>query len=297
MRTLKTSEAAAVLNVSPNTLRAWERRFGFPKPRRSPGKHRIYTYAEIVALREALEEGLSISSAVSVAREAYGTDGHALIGALTSFRPERADAAMEASLSLRSVEHSVEEVLLPALGELRRRRGTTSAAWAFAAAWAGSWLERARRLAPVANRRGGVLIGDASGADTDPARPYVRALDLCVARTGLESLVLPVAASGRVSDAVAAIDPGAVIIAGARAGDDEVARWAYAVHSAAGRVPFLLYHRGGDPLDAGSRARTLPPAPTRAAEEILFSLGSEAPPPAELVDVSAELRALAAGAP
>ena len=30
MRYLKTSEAAALLNVSPNTLRAWERRFGFP---------------------------------------------------------------------------------------------------------------------------------------------------------------------------------------------------------------------------------------------------------------------------
>ncbi|MBV9000834.1 MAG: MerR family DNA-binding transcriptional regulator, partial [Solirubrobacterales bacterium] len=35
MRYLKTSEAAALLNVSPNTLRAWERRFGFPKPQRS----------------------------------------------------------------------------------------------------------------------------------------------------------------------------------------------------------------------------------------------------------------------
>jgi putative nucleotidyltransferase with HDIG domain len=34
MRTLKTSEAATLLNVSPNTLRAWERRFGYPKPQR-----------------------------------------------------------------------------------------------------------------------------------------------------------------------------------------------------------------------------------------------------------------------
>ena len=35
VRTLKTSEAASVLNVSPNTLRAWERRFGYPKPQRT----------------------------------------------------------------------------------------------------------------------------------------------------------------------------------------------------------------------------------------------------------------------
>ena len=51
MRYLKTSEAAALLNVSPNTLRAWERRFGFPKPQRSPGKHRLFTHGEVAALR------------------------------------------------------------------------------------------------------------------------------------------------------------------------------------------------------------------------------------------------------
>ena len=70
MRTLKTSEAAALLNVSPNTLRAWERRFGYPRPQRSSGQHRLYIHGEVAALRDALQEGLSISSAVSRAREA-----------------------------------------------------------------------------------------------------------------------------------------------------------------------------------------------------------------------------------
>src|SRR5215207_10703726 len=85
VRTLKTSEAAALLNVSPNTLRAWERRFGYPQPQRSPGKHRLYSFAEINALREALSEGLSISSAVSVARDAFGADAQALLSALLAF--------------------------------------------------------------------------------------------------------------------------------------------------------------------------------------------------------------------
>ena len=74
MRYLKTSEAAALLNVSPNTLRAWERRFGFPKPQRSPGKHRLFTHGEVAALRDALQEGLSISSAISRAREGLAAE-------------------------------------------------------------------------------------------------------------------------------------------------------------------------------------------------------------------------------
>src|ERR671934_2642596 len=106
MRYLKTSEAAALLNVSPNTLRAWERRFGFPKPQRSPGKHRLYTHGEIAALRDALQEGLSISSAVSRAREGLSADSDTLLGALSSFDETRADNAMEAALALRSIERS-----------------------------------------------------------------------------------------------------------------------------------------------------------------------------------------------
>src|SRR3712207_2151183 len=131
MQTLKTSEAAALLNVSPNTLRTWERRFGYPRPRRSPGRHRLYVHAEITALRHALEEGLSISSAVSVASEAIGADAHALVPALAAFRADEADRAMEVSLALRSVDASVEGVLLPALAEIRRRKGMCSASWAF----------------------------------------------------------------------------------------------------------------------------------------------------------------------
>src|ERR1700749_675448 len=145
VRYLKTSEAAALLNVSPNTLRAWERRFGFPKPQRSPGKHRLFTHGEIAALRDALQEGLSISSAVSRAREGLAADANSLVGALVSYEGERADAAIEAALALRTVERSVGEVLLPTLGENLRRYGSGSAAWAFATHLAPDWLRRATR--------------------------------------------------------------------------------------------------------------------------------------------------------
>src|SRR3978361_487351 len=66
---IRTNAAAAMLGISPNTLRSWERRFGFPEPRRSAGGHRQFALAELEALRAGLEETQNISSAVSLARE------------------------------------------------------------------------------------------------------------------------------------------------------------------------------------------------------------------------------------
>ena len=37
MGAIRTNAAAAMLGVSPNTLRSWERRFGYPEPRRTAG--------------------------------------------------------------------------------------------------------------------------------------------------------------------------------------------------------------------------------------------------------------------
>src|SRR3954463_14273660 len=190
VRTLKTSEAATLLNVSPNTLRAWERRFGYPKPQRSAGRHRLYTHGEVAALRDALQQGLSISSAVSRAREALSTDTHTLVGALAGFELDRADGAMEAALALRSVERSVEEVLLPSLDELGQRHGIDSAPWAFAATWADGWLRRAQRLPPPPGpppppvRPIAILVGDATRNQLDPDALAVRAFELFCARSG-----------------------------------------------------------------------------------------------------------------
>src|SRR5579884_2400579 len=207
MRYLKTSEAATLLNVSPNTLRAWERRFGFPKPQRSPGRHRLYTYGEVAALRDALQEGLSISSAVSRAREGLAADTSSLIGALASYDRERADAAIEAALALRSVERSVQEVLLPALDEIVRRHSVESAPWAFAAHWGSDWLRRATRLAPPPVRDVAVVIGDASRDELDSDAPHIRALELFCVRAGVRVLGLSARGIAGIGDALAVHRP------------------------------------------------------------------------------------------
>jgi DNA-binding transcriptional MerR regulator len=270
MRTLKTSEAAGLLKVSPNTLRAWENRFGYPKPRRSAGRHRLYVYAEIDALRQALEEGLSISSAISVAVEGFNADAHALLLSLMAFETERADKAMESSLQLRPMERSVEEVLLPALAELRRRRGSRSAVWCFGARWACDWLRRAQRLAPPPDPRVSVLVGDASGLDLDPAAPYVRALELFCARAGARLLSLPVSALDGLAEAAAAAEPNAVVIAGQASGDEEVSRWAYSVRtSVAAFVPVAVYLRPRPPGSGPGRSLLLPSVPSAARDKIL----------------------------
>jgi len=244
MRYLKTSEAAALLNVSPNTLRAWERRFGFPKPQRSQGRHRLFTHGEVVALRDALQEGLSISSAVSRAREGLSADSGALVGALVSYDGERADRAMEAALALRSVERSVEDVLLPSLEEVARRHGADSAAWAFAAQWGAQWLRRAQRLAPPPVRRAGVVIGDATGDALDPDSVHVRALELFCMRAGVRVLSLSARGVLGIGEALAVHEPDVVVLAGSRVEDDTVARWAYQVRLVAGPLPLALYRRG-----------------------------------------------------
>lgn len=270
MRYLKTSEAAALLNVSPNTLRAWERRFDFPKPQRSPGKHRLFTHGEIAALRDALQEGLSISSAVSRAREGLAADANSLIGALVSYERERADAAIEAALALRSVERSIDEVLLPTLDEIARRYGVDSAGWAFAAHWGADWLRRALRLAPPPVRPVSILIGDASRDELDRDSPYIRALELFSARAGINVLSLSARGIAGIGDAVAIQRPDLVVLAGSHLDDDTVARWAYAVRLAAGAMPMAVYRRGAERIRVRTTgARNLPASPRAAQRRIL----------------------------
>lgn len=55
--------------LKPDTLRAWERRYGMPDPKRTAGGHRLYSQYEIDMLKWLIarqDEGLSISHAVEL---------------------------------------------------------------------------------------------------------------------------------------------------------------------------------------------------------------------------------------
>jgi len=257
---LKASEAAALLNVSPNTLRAWERRFGFPQPQRSQGRHRLYTHGDLTALRDALQEGLSISSAVSRAREGLVAYADSLVGALIAFDHERAALVFEATLALRSVERSVVEVLLPSLDEIVRTRGRDSAAWAFAARWGTSWLHRLTRLTPPPVRPASIMLGDASRGELDPDAPHIRALELLCVRASIKVLTLSVRGIEGIGDPIARHEPNLVVLAGSHVDNDPVARWAYAIRLAMGRFPVAVYRRGE------AQATRVPVLPREALE-------------------------------
>lgn len=280
MRTLKMQDAAALLNVSPSTLRNWERRFGFPLPKRSAGGHRHYAHGEIAALRAALEEGLSISSAVGRAREALaGATPEGLTQALAELDFEGADAAMEAALALRALEPAVERVLLASLGGVAARVGEASAPWALCSEWAAAWLRRALRLCPPPWGAGAVLIGDASRHPELEAL-HVRALELFARRAGARVVSVPVTALEGLAEVARWTSPDILVVAGARADADQAARWTYTAQRALGRRPLARYRRAT--AGAGADPAALANAPTDACRQLIALCGTALPGGPEL---------------
>ncbi len=223
MSGIRTAAAAELLGVSPSTLRTWERRLGYPQPERSAGNHRQYSLDEIEALRDALRETGNISSAVDVARRrGRGPASPArLLAAFDRFDEAAADRELEESLAVRSVERTVEEVLLPAL-DLAAARDASEAETEHASRWAVGWLHSARRLAPPASRHEGVLLLD-SGASVGPEVVETQALELFLRRAGLRVLLLSAdLPEARFTRALRALEPRATVLCGTQARLDVV---------------------------------------------------------------------------
>jgi hypothetical protein len=273
VRTLRTSEAADYLNVSPSTLRSWERRFGFPRPLRSPGQHRIYSLAELDALRDALAGGLGVSSAVSAARDAISSGGRTLGPSLAGFRTVDADRAMERALAVGTLEQAVTGLLLPVVQDIARRDGTTSTTWAFAARWAEDWLGRVRRLTPNERILGAVVIADCSRDAFDVDAVHAGALELFCQRGGLLALTIPVWADRGLGDLLRASAPDAVVFSGRWAAAKHEARWAHAAHATGAHPVWHAYRRLANP--GIPRVTALPRAALDAQEELVAVVTAE----------------------
>ena len=123
------------------TLRAWERRYGFPRPSRASGGRRLYTQRDIWtvrALRSQTDQGVPISRAIALlgdgelatrasrasqsARDSpLATLGDQLLEALLDLAAGRAEQVLSEALSLLSVEDVCLGLIQPALNEIGRR--------------------------------------------------------------------------------------------------------------------------------------------------------------------------------
>ena len=138
--TYNTAAVEQRTGLRPATFRAWERRHGFPKPRRLPGNQRLYSDRDIAALRWLMRrtaEGLVISHAIRLLldRLAEGPTratspsvgrppaalAEELEWALTSFDAAPASAVLAEAAALYPIEAVCEEVIGPMLVRVGER--------------------------------------------------------------------------------------------------------------------------------------------------------------------------------
>ena len=142
---LRIGELSKRAGVSPELLRAWERRYGLLRPARSAGGLRLYSPADVerVALmQQHLSEGMAAAEAAALAVR-YAVEEEAartalrpaairdeLAAALDAFDEPRAQAILDRLLALATVETLLAEVVVPYLQELgeRWKRGEASVA-------------------------------------------------------------------------------------------------------------------------------------------------------------------------
>ncbi|GAC1436643.1 MAG: hypothetical protein NVSMB51_08470 [Solirubrobacteraceae bacterium] len=134
-------ELSRRVGVSPQVLRAWERRYGLLQPQRSAGRYRLYTAADeervrqVVAFRaagHATAEAARLASAAVALRPAPPADGTAaapahvgllreLLLALQSTDEAGAQRVLDTLFALIDLDTALVAVILPALATIGER--------------------------------------------------------------------------------------------------------------------------------------------------------------------------------
>ena len=139
---LRIGELSRRSGVSPELLRAWERRYGLLRPTRSPGGLRLYSAGDLDRVREMqqhLAGGLAAAEAAALAARSAETEPaprlptaarDELAAALDAFDEPRAQSTLDRLLAEATVESVLTDVILPFLEELGERweRGEASVA-------------------------------------------------------------------------------------------------------------------------------------------------------------------------
>src|SRR4051795_4488106 len=107
-------EVAARSGVPAGTLRMWEERYGFPKPRRLPSGHRRFTEDQVEQVRAvvaARDSGLSLPAAIERVSGAPHERRESLFGLLRLRRPELAPELIPKPRMI-ALSHAIEDECL-----------------------------------------------------------------------------------------------------------------------------------------------------------------------------------------
>jgi MerR family transcriptional regulator, light-induced transcriptional regulator len=135
-----TKAVARETGVPADTFRAWERRYGVPRPKRTAGGHRLYSERDIATirwLRDRTDAGVNISHAVmlltntleAISDEPAGSDDSRAIGrlvdelvySLTEFDTHQAERLISEAFALYPFEQVLIEIAQPSLVEIGER--------------------------------------------------------------------------------------------------------------------------------------------------------------------------------
>ena len=161
---LPIASVSSLLGIPIPTIRSWERRYGFPVPSRTQGKHRRYSVDEVDQLRRVRDEitrGHNARQAVDVVRRST-TEGRPRTELLDRFLvasmhldPSQLREILTEGTEQLGVEHTIRDVALPAMREMgsRWKAGVCDTAHEHLATEAVRvWLARQSVMAPPAFR-------------------------------------------------------------------------------------------------------------------------------------------------
>ncbi len=131
---VRIAKVAELTGVPQSTLRAWERRYGIPKPHRSESGYRLYRSEEVacvIAMRELCEQGTPASEAARLVRERekvadatpksvanldpFHGSRAAILAAVTQFDDARIELELRRLLLLGHPVEILDKVLVPVL--------------------------------------------------------------------------------------------------------------------------------------------------------------------------------------
>jgi DNA-binding transcriptional MerR regulator len=134
---LRIGELSYRVGVSPDVLRAWEKRYGLLRPSRSEGGYRLYSERDewrVRLMQQKLWSGLSTAEAArDVARMEHNSDmpdgsvetpaelAEKVGAALERFDEDDAHALLDRLLGVHGLERAIRDALMPYLRELGER--------------------------------------------------------------------------------------------------------------------------------------------------------------------------------